>query len=301
MLIILGKLIDVMSMKIVIVGPTGVGKTKLSVELAKVFDAYVINSDAVQIYQELNIGSAKVTEEEKEGIKHFLFDIKRPDELYTVKDYQSDARNILNKYQDKNLIVVGGTGLYVTSLFYDYRFGLDNDENYDNISKEELYKLVLKKDPNCSIDKNNIIRLKRFLKRNSNEYVEPKLLYNDVFFIGLTTPRDNLYDIINKRVDKMFLDGLVDEVKTLYQKYPESSILKRAIGYKEIIAFLNGEISLEKAKELIKKNSRHYAKRQYTWFNNKMNIKWFNVDYNNFNNTIKEVLNYISVVRNNGK
>ncbi len=301
MLIILGKLIDVMSMKIVIVGPTGVGKTKLSVELAKVFDAYVINSDAVQIYQELNIGSAKVTEEEKEGIKHFLFDIKRPDELYTVKDYQSDARNILNKYQDKNLIVVGGTGLYVTSLFYDYRFGLDNDENYDNLSKEELYKLVLKKDPNCSIDKNNIIRLKRFLKRNSNEYVEPKLLYNDVFFIGLTTPRDNLYDIINKRVDKMFLDGLVDEVKTLYQKYPESSILKRAIGYKEIIAFLNGEISLEKAKELIKKNSRHYAKRQYTWFNNKMNIKWFNVDYNNFNNTIKEVLNYISVVRNNGK
>lgn len=301
MLIILGKLIDVMSMKIVIVGPTGVGKTKLSVELAKVFDAYVINSDAVQIYQELNIGSAKVTEEEKEGIKHFLFDIKRPDELYTVKDYQSDARNILNKYQDKNLIVVGGTGLYVTSLFYDYRFGLDNDENYDNISKEELYKLVLKKDPNCSIDKNNIIRLKRFLKRNSNEYVEPKLLYNDVFFIGLTTPRSNLYDIINKRVDKMFLDGLVDEVKTLYQKYPESSILKRAIGYKEIIAFLNGEISLEEAKELIKKNSRHYAKRQYTWFNNKMNIKWFNVDYNNFNNTIKEVLNYISVVRNNGK
>ncbi len=301
MLIILGKLIDVMSMKIVIVGPTGVGKTKLSVELAKVFDAYVINSDAVQIYQELNIGSAKVTEEEKEGIKHFLFDIKRPDELYTVKDYQSDARNILNKYQDKNLIVVGGTGLYVTSLFYDYRFGLDNEENYDNISKEELYKLVLKKDPNCSIDKNNIVRLKRFLKRNSNEYVEPKLLYNDVFFVGLTTPRDNLYDIINKRVDKMFLDGLVDEVKTLYQKYPESSILKRAIGYKEIIAFLNGEISLEEAKELIKKNSRHYAKRQYTWFNNKMNIKWFNVDYNNFNNTIKEVLNYISVVRNNGK
>ncbi len=301
MLIILGKLIDVMSMKIVIVGPTGVGKTKLSVELAKVFDAYVINSDAVQIYQELNIGSAKVTEEEKEGIKHFLFDIKRPDELYTVKDYQSDARNILNKYQDKNLIVVGGTGLYVTSLFYDYRFGLDNDENYDNISKEELYKLVLKKDPNCSIDKNNIVRLKRFLKRNSNEYVEPKLLYNDVFFIGLTTSRDNLYDIINKRVDKMFLDGLVDEVKTLYQKYPESSILKRAIGYKEIIAFLNGEISLEEAKELIKKNSRHYAKRQYTWFNNKMNIKWFNVDYDNFNNTINEVLNYISVVRNNGK
>lgn len=301
MLIILGKLIDVMSMKIVIVGPTGVGKTKLSVELAKVFDAYVINSDAVQIYQELNIGSAKVTEEEKEGIKHFLFDIKRPDELYTVKDYQSDARNILNKYQDKNLIVIGGTGLYVTSLFYDYRFGLDNDENYDNISKEELYKLVLKKDPNCSIDKNNIIRLKRFLKRKSNEYVEPKLLYNDVFFVGLTTPRDNLYDIINKRVDKMFLDGLVDEVKTLYQKYPESSILKRAIGYKEIIAFLNGEISLEEAKELIKKNSRHYAKRQYTWFNNKMNIKWFNVDYNNFNNTINEVLNYISVVKNNGK
>ncbi len=280
-------------MKIVIVGPTGVGKTKMSVELAKYFNAYVINSDAVQIYQKLNIGSAKVTEEEKEGVKHFLFDIKTPDELYTVKDYQKDARTLLEEYKDKNLIVVGGTGLYVCSLFYDYRFDSDNDIDYEGYSKEELYALALEKDPACNIDPANVIRLKRFLKRNEKEVVEPKLLYQDTLFIGLTTDRAKLYDIINKRVDKMFDSGLVEEVKTLWKEYPTSSILSRAIGYKEVIEYLKGAISLEESKELIKKNSRHYAKRQYTWFNNKMDITWFNVDYDNFNNTINDVLKYI--------
>lgn len=281
-------------MKIFIMGPTGVGKTKLSIALAKHFNAYVINCDAVQVYKELNIGSAKVTEDEKEGIKHFLFDIKGPDEEYNVKDYQKDLRELFEKYKDKNLIVVGGTGLYATAGAYDYRFYEDeNDVDYGMYSLDKLYDLALKKDKNCKIDRNNRVRLERFLKRSNEEIVEPVLLYEDSIFIGLTTDRNKLYEIINNRVDKMVNDGLIEEVKELYKKYPNSMILKRAIGYKEIINYLNGDITLEEAIDLIKKNSRHYAKRQYTWFNNKMSIKWFSTNFEDFNKTIEEVEEYL--------
>lgn len=275
-------------------GPTGVGKTKLSVELAKIYDAYIINCDAVQVYKGLDIGSAKVTEEEKCGIKHFLFDIKNPDEEYSVKDYQTDLRNIFDKYSKKNLIIVGGTGLYATAGAYDYRFNDEEKKDYSNYSLEELYKLAKEKDINCNIDKNNRIRLERFLQKDLTSLVEPTLLYNDAIFIGLTTSRENLYKIINKRVDKMIDNGLVQEVKNLYTNYPKSKILKRAIGYKEIIDYLDNKITLEEAVDEIKKNSRHYAKRQYTWFNNKMDIKWFEVNFNNFNETIDNVKDYLN-------
>ena len=281
-------------MKIFIMGPTGVGKTKLSIALAKHFNAYVINCDAVQVYKGLNIGSAKVTEEEKEGIKHFLFDIKGPDEEYNVKDYQEDLRELFEKYKNKNLIVVGGTGLYATAGAYDYRFYEDeNDVDYGMYSLDKLYDLALKKDKNCKIDRNNRVRLERFLKRSNEEKIEPVLLYKDSIFVGLTTDRNKLYEIINNRVDKMVNDGLIEEVKELYKKYPNSMILKRAIGYKEIINYLNGDITLEEAIDLIKKNSRHYAKRQYTWFNNKMSIKWFSTNFEDFNKTIEEVEEYL--------
>lgn len=281
-------------MKIFIMGPTGVGKTKLSVELAKIYDAYIINCDAVQVYKGLDIGSAKVTEEEKFGIKHFLFDIKNPDEKYSVKDYQTDLRNLFDKYSKKNLIIVGGTGLYATAGAYDYRFNDEEKKDYSNYSLEELYKLAKEKDINCNIDKNNRIRLERFLQKDLTSLVEPTLLYNDAIFIGLTTSRENLYKIINKRVDKMIDNGLVQEVKNLYTNYPKSKILKRAIGYKEIIDYLENKITLEEAVDEIKKNSRHYAKRQYTWFNNKMDIKWFEVNFNYFNETIDNVKDYLN-------
>ena len=284
-------------MKIFILGPTGVGKTKLSISLAKIYDADVINCDAVQVYKYLDIGSAKVTEEEMDGVKHYLFDIKNPDEEYNVKDYQSDIRSIWSNHENKNFICVGGTGLYASAAVYDYRFNDDiTDIDFNDKTNDELYNLALEKDKNMNIDKNNRIRLERFLKR-SNESVEPKLLYNDVIFIGLTTNRDNLYDIINKRVDKMINNGLVFEVKKLYEEYPNSNILKRAIGYKEIIKYLNNEYSLDAAIYDIKKNSRHYAKRQYTWFNNKMNIKWFDVNFDNFELTIDEVKKYIDTCK----
>ena len=281
-------------MKIFIMGPTGVGKTKLSVELAKIYDAYIINCDAVQVYKGLDIGSAKVTEEEKRGIKHFLFDIKNPDEEYSVKDYQTDLRNLFDKYSKKNLIIVGGTGLYATAGAYDYRFNDEEKKDYSNYSLEELYKLAKEKDINCNIDKNNRIRLERFLQKDLTSLVEPTLLYNDAIFIGLTTSRENLYKIINKRVNKMIDNGLVQEVKNLYTNYPKSKILKRAIGYKEIIDYLDNKITLEEAVDEIKKNSRHYAKRQYTWFNNKMDIKWVEVNFNYFNETIDNVKDYLN-------
>ena len=281
-------------MKIFIMGPTGVGKTKLSVELAKIYDAYIINCDAVQVYKGLDIGSAKVTEEEKCGIKHFLFDIKNPNEEYSVKDYQTDLRNLFDKYSKKNLIIVGGTGLYATAGAYDYRFNDEEKKDYSNYSLEDLYKLAKEKDINCNIDKNNRIRLERFLQKDLTSLVEPTLLYNDAIFIGLTTSRENLYKIINKRVDKMIDNGLVQEVKNLYTNYPKSKILKRAIGYKGIIDYLDNKITLEEAVDEIKKNSRHYAKRQYTWFNNKMDIKWFEVNFNYFNETIDNVKDYLN-------
>ena len=281
-------------MIIAIVGPTGVGKTKLSVELAKYYKGIVINADAVQVYKGLDIGSAKVSESEKENIPHLLFDIKDPSKIYTVKDYQTDARNIIAKNSDKTLIFCGGTGLYLSAALMDYRFYEDEESNtYDELTNEELYQLVLKKDPLSKVDPHNRVRLIRALNKKNMPVVEPKLLYKNVFFIGLTTDRDKLYDIINNRVDVMFDNGLVSEVTDLYKHYPNSHVLNSAIGYKEVIGYLNNEYSLEEAKELIKKNSRHYAKRQYTWFNNKMNVCWFTVNYENFSETINDVKKYI--------
>ena len=279
-------------MIIAVVGPTGVGKTKLSVMLAKKYNGIVINADACQIYSELNIGTAKIKEEEKEGIDHLLFDIKYPNEFYSVSDYQNDLRSLLDKYKDRNIIVVGGTGLYLSAAFYDYEFKEIQKEDYSNYSNEELLKLCQEKDANCDIHVNNRIRLENFLKRVDEPKKDAKLLY-DVKFIGLTTDRLHLYERINKRVEEMFEEGLIEEVENLLDKYGEVNILKRAIGYKEVIKYLNSEITKEECLELIQKNSRHYAKRQYTWFNNKMDVKWFLVDFNNFNNTYEKVINYI--------
>lgn len=280
-------------MILAIVGPTGVGKTKLSVELAKKYNAIIINCDAVQVYKELDIGSAKVTKEEMENVPHYLIDFVDPNDNYTVFDYQKDARALLNKYKDRNVIIVGGTGLYLKSVLFDYKFEVENINNtFESVTNEELYKLALEKDSNCDIHPNNRKRLIRFLNRKNEQNGKDNLLY-DVIIIGLTTDRELLYQKINDRVDKMFINGLLEEAKSLFYKYPNSSILNNAIGYKEIKLMLDGEFSLEEISELIKKNSRHYAKRQYTWFNNQMDTNWFLVDYENFQNTISEVINFI--------
>ena len=276
-----------------VVGPTAVGKTKLSIELAKKYNAIIINCDAMQVYKGLDIGTAKVTKEEMEGIPHKLLDFVDVNYNYTVFDYQKDARVILKEYKDHNIIFVGGTGLYLKAALYDYRFSIDDDnKTYDEYTNKELYDMCLKKDKNCNIHVNNRKRLIRFLNKKDIINVEPKPLY-DIKVIGLTTDRETLYKKINERVDKMLELGLVNEVKKFYDLNIRSKALLTGIGYKEIYSYLDGKITLDEAIDLIKKNSRHYAKRQYTWFNHQMNVKWFDTCYNDFNKTILEVEEYI--------
>ena len=265
-------------MIICIVGPSGVGKTRLSIDLAKKYNAEVINCDATQVYKDLDIGSAKITKEEMQGIKHHLIDIKNPDEEYSVSDYQKDARKIIDNNPKQNFIVCGGTGLYINALFYDYNFSEKDDNTYDDLTNEELYQKALAKDKDMKIHPSNRIRLINFLNNKNISNNKDKSLYPGVIYIGLTMAREKIYEKVDQRVDIMFANGLVDEVKNLYNKYPDSMILKRAIGYKEIIAYLNSEISLEEAKDLIKKNTRHYVKRQYTWFNNQLPVTWFDAE-----------------------
>ena len=280
-------------MIICVVGPTGVGKTKLSIMLAKKYNGIVINADASQVYKELNIGTAKIKKEEKDGVEHYLFDIVSPCDNYTVADYQKDLRTLISKFQDKNIIIVGGSGLYIMAGLYDYKFNNIEYKDYSKYSNEELYKMCLDIDKNIDIHVNNRRRLEMFLNKNGILENNASLIYNDTYFIGLTTDRNNLYEKINNRVDEMISEGLVEEVKRLYKKYGKTRILLSSIGYKEIIKYLDNEISLDDAVELIKKNSRHLAKRQYTWFNNKMSINWFKTDFINFDNTCNEVIDYI--------
>ena len=285
-------------MILAIVGPTGVGKTKLSIALAKYYKAIIINADAMQIYRGMNIGTAKIKEEEKENINHYLFDIKTINEKYSVYNYQQDVRKIIDQNKDKNIILVGGTGLYLKAALYNYVFEEESKikNNYDNLTNEELYNLALKKDSNMKIHQNNRQRLIRFLNKE-NDIIEECYPIYDALFIGLTTNREQLYEIINNRVDKMLDEGLVDEVRKLYNINPKSQALATAIGYKELIKYFEGEITLEEATQLIKSNSRHYAKRQYTWFNNQMPIKWFQVNFNDFDETINQIKNYIDLTK----
>ena len=286
-------------MILVIVGPTGVGKTKLSIELAKRFNAEIINADSMQVYKELNIGTAKVKEEEKEGIPHHLFDIVNPSDLYTVYDYQKDCRKKIDELQknNKNIILVGGTGLYIKAALYDYRFEEETVKNdYEALSNDELLKRIKTSDKDIKIDENNRRRLIRALEKidNNSEFTSNNNIKMYSFItIGLTTERDNLYEIINKRVDTMINEGLLNEVKSLYDRKITGKAINTGIGYKELYSYFKGDISLDEAIDDIKKNSRHYAKRQYTFFNNQMDVKWFNTNYEDFSKTVEEVYQYV--------
>ena len=235
-------------MIIVVAGPTGVGKTKMSVELAKKYNAIVVNADSMQVYKELNIGTAKVTEEEKQGVPHLLFDIVEPTDMYSVYDYQRDLRKILADNKDKNIVIVGGTGLYIKAGLYNYEFTEENEESeqYDDLSNEELLEKVKEIDPDTDIHVNNRKRLVRRLNKKGEEHIVDTLLYPSIF-IGLTTDRDTLYERINKRVDIMVKDGLLDEVKTLYDK-----------NIRNIELFVDAD-ELEKAISEYNKRNRRYG------------------------------------------
>lgn len=284
---------------IVIVGPTGIGKTKLSIELAKLLDAEIINGDSVSIYKKLNIGSAKPTIEERAGIKHHLFDIKDITEDYTVFEYQKNVRNLIDNIyaRGKRVIIVGGTGLYIKSALYDYNFTEGTTSNlYEDLTNEELVNKIKKYKVEKLPELGNRKRLVRLLnKLENNEQItnnKDKKLY-DFITIGLTVDRKILYERINKRVDIMIENGLLEEINSLKTYYNKSRILNSGIGYKEFSDYLFNNKDINDVIEEIKQNSRRFAKRQYTFFKHQFDTNWFNVDLNNFDNTVKEVYTFI--------
>ena len=289
-----------MSKIIVVAGPTASGKTALSIHLAKKYNAEVINDDAQQVYKDVNIGTAKITKEEMENVKHHLLDFIPLDKNYSVKEYQEDGRNVLNNLinKNKNIVIVGGTGLYIKALLYDYKFSKETSSlDFSNLTNEELKKEIDKIYENNNIHINNRKRLERFLSHYKttgniikNTLEKDKPLY-DFTLIYLNPDREELYKKINARVDKMINEGLLNETENL----KEYSKLNSIIGYKELLEYINGKVSLEEAIENIKSDTRKYAKRQNTFFKNQFdNLNIFKVDYDNFNNTIKKVEDYLS-------
>ena len=286
---------------IVIAGPTASGKTALSVELAKQIDGEIISCDSMQIYKDMDIGTAKVTEEEKQGIEHYLVDFVLPNERYTVSNFKKDSEEAIEKIlaKGKTPIVVGGTGLYVNSLIYGIEYQEMNfDENYRNelMKKAEteeglksLYEEAKEIDekameiisPN---DKKRIIRVLEIYKATGKTKTEQEILsrakgvkYNFEVF-AITMDRDKLYERINKRVDLMIEKGLIQEVQNLLAKYSEFPTAMQGLGYKEVVEFLNGELTREEMIEKIKQESRHYAKRQLTWFRKNKEIIWLDAE-----------------------
>ena len=271
----------------VIVGPTGSGKTSVALRLADYFHVPIINADAFQIYQEMDIGTAKIERDSEDYKKHCLLDIVKPNESYSVKQYQEDFRKAYHelKKTNKDIIVCGGTGLYIKAALYDYAFE-DEEEadisDLEELSNEQLYDLLKKLDPKAleTIHMNNrkrvirAIQIARTHDMNKSESIdkqEHKLVIDDeVKFLFLNPERKALYENINKRVDIMFEQGLVNEVKGLLNKYQLSTTAKAAIGYKEVIDYLDEKYSLEECKELIKKRTRNYAKRQVTFFKHQL-------------------------------
>ena len=281
-----------MNKAIVIAGPTGVGKTKISIDLASELNAEIISSDSAQVYRGLNIGTAKITEEEMQGIKHHLIDIVEPVSKYSVGNFEKDVNKILNQNPEKNFLLVGGTGLYLNSVTNGLSILPEADKKtrdyLSTLDNQTLLELALKYDEEATkeIHPNNRVRLERVVEvflltgQKFSELSKKNIKNNNFKFLKIAFERDreNLYDRINKRVDIMFAQGLVDEVKNLYEIYGEKLYKLNIIGYNEIIDYINGIISLDEANYRIKLNSRHYAKRQFTWFKADKEYQWFNLD-----------------------
>lgn len=282
---------------VVIVGPTASGKTALSVELAKKIDGEIISSDSMQIYKDMDIGTAKVTKEEMQGIKHYLVDFVSPDTRYTVSDFKRDSESAIKEIiaKGKTPIVVGGTGLYVNSLIYGIEYqDMNFDEQYRNelmqIAETEeglksLYEQAQKIDPEATEkvsqnDKKRIVRILEIYKATGKTKTEQEILSRqkeieyDFKVFGITMERSLLYDRINHRVDIMIEQGLENEVRNLISKYSEFPTAMQGLGYKEVVEYFEGKISYEEMIEKIKQESRRYAKRQLTWFRKNKETIW---------------------------
>lgn len=280
----------------VIVGATAIGKTSLSIDIAKTYGCEIISGDSVQVYKGLDVGSAKIKESEKEGIKHHLIDIIEPGESYDVLQFQTHARALIDKIERP--LIVGGTGLYIKAALDDYDFSgqsrdFKKEALYDEYSNEELHKLLEKLDFEASkkIHPNNRRRILRAIflsnsKKRSERTKKDEPNYDYQIFY-LTMDRKTLYDRINMRVDMMLEEGLIEEVKSLREK----GYTFNMIGYREINRYLSGELTLIEAVELIKRNTRRLAKRQETWFKNQMTTHMIDVsDHNVAKRKIKAIL-----------
>lgn len=279
---------------LVIAGPTGVGKTDLSIKLAKLLDADIISADSAQIYKGMDIGTAKITAEEMQGVKHYMLDVVEPIKKYSVGDYQTAVDNILNEKEkeNKNIILTGGTGLYIGSITEGLSDLPAGDpilrEELLKLDSEELYKKLMELDPQAAQDIhiNNRRRVERavevcLLTGYKFSVLSKKNIKNNnynFFKVALERDREYLYERINLRVDIMLEKGLEQEVRDLYEKYGENLRKINIIGYTELIEYFNGKVTYEEAVENIKRNSRRYAKRQFTWFKNDPTYVWFDLD-----------------------
>ena len=280
----------------VIGGPTASGKSKLAVELAKKINGEIISADSMQIYKDMDIGTAKVTSEEMQGIKHYLIDFISPEERYSVSDFKKDAENAIEEIlkKGKTPIIVGGTGLYIDSLIYGIEFqdeevDMDYRNELNEIAEKEglekLYKIAQKIDPEAmqkisENDKKRIIRVLEIYHKTGKtktarekESRKKEVKYNYKIY-AITMDRSKLYERIERRVDKMIEEGLIEEVQNILKKYSQFPTAMQGLGYKEVIEYLDGKTTKEEMIDKIKKETRHYAKRQLTWFRKNKETIW---------------------------
>lgn len=302
---------------VILTGPTAVGKTDISIELAKRINGEIISADSIQVYKHMDVGSAKITEEEMQGIKHYLIDVFEPDEEFNVHIFQSMTKKCIQEIYEKGKIpiIVGGTGFYIQSVLYDINFDLTDDSHeyrhyLEKLAKdngnEYIHKMLEEVDivSSQNIHCNNIKRVIRALEyyhdtgkpisEHNSEQRQNESPYNFAYFV-LNDDRERLYSRINKRVDIMFDNGLIDEVKSLSDKgYGRNLVSMQGIGYKEALAYLDNENTLEETIELIKKNTRHFAKRQLTWFRREKDV--IMIECQNFNHDKEKILDELLMI-----
>ncbi len=287
----------------VVVGPTASGKSKIASIIAAKYNAPLINADAFQIYKDMDIGTAKISKFDPDYKKYYLLDIVTPDQTYSVKQYQDDFRKVFNSLDPlkNDIVIVGGTGLYIRAALYDYEFPEEvEQESFDDLTNEELYNLLKEKDP-ASLEKIHVNNRKRLIRalnialhsdKNKSENIASQkhdfyIAGLQVKFIFINPKRDELYERINNRVDQMFRDGFVNEVKELKNKYTLSETASQAIGYKEVLCYLNEEYDLLECKNIMKKRTRNYAKRQVTFFKHQFPT----IEYEDINKLKEDIKN----------
>lgn len=273
-------------MIIVLTGPTGTGKSELAIRLAKEIGGVIVNADAFQVYEELSIATAKPTPEMMMEVPHFLFDFVPLTSSYSVAEYQQDLRSAIATIGERPIILAGGTGLYIRAGLFDYEFPEEEEvdlRQYEAMDEESLYQAAKRLDEAeaLTIHPNNRVRLLRLIKMalsgKKKSDIKSSQEHRPIFdcrFFGLQIDRDENYSRVDERVDRMFAMGLVDEVSSLVGKYGRTPSAFKAIGVKELFPYFDGQISLQQAKDEIKKNTRHYVKRQLTFFRHQFDLTW---------------------------